>query len=170
MKTIRIAVSPCLLGRPVRYDGTARRAPHLSQMFQSYCVEWIPTCPELSIGLGVPRPPIRHELQADGSVRLIMPERNRLDLTKRMLDFVRQRVEAFKELNIHGCVFKSRSPTCGIDDVEIYHPDGQVHRNSVGFFPKILRDWIPHIPVTDERRLLDPEIREQWWIQVMANV
>lgn len=169
MKPIRIAISPCLLGRPVRYDGMSKRASHVMEMCESN-VEWVPTCPELAIGLGVPRPLIRHELQADGSLSLIMPDRERLDLTERMLVFVQCRVEALMELNIHGCILKSRSPSCGIDDVEVHYPDGQIHNNGTGFFAKRILQQMPNLPVTDERRLLDPEVRKQWWAQVTSNV
>lgn len=73
------------------------------------------------------------------------------------------------DLDIHGCVLKSRSPSCGIDDVEVHCHDGQIKRNGIGFFSKILHELIPKIPVTDERRLLDPELREQWLATVLAN-
>lgn len=168
MKRIRIAISPCLLGRPARYDGTARQAPHVIEMFEPN-VEWVTSCPELAIGLGVPRPTIRHELQPDGSVRLIMPERNRLDLTEKMLHYSMRRVEALMELDIHGYVLKSRSPSCGIDDVEVHHPDGQVFPSGTGFFARVLIELMPDLPVTDERRLLDPLARDEWFAQVSAR-
>lgn len=170
MKPIRIAISPCLVGRPIRYDGIARHAPHIIKLLEPHKVELIPTCPEFAIGLGVPRPKIQHELQEDGDVRLVMPERNRLDLTERMLTFVKNRVEALMELDLHGYIFKSRSPSCGIDDVEVHHPDGQVHRNGSGFLAQMILERMPQLPVIDEQRLLDPEARDQWWAQVAARV
>ena len=170
MKPIRIAISPCLVGRPIRYDGTDRRAVHVIELLESYEIELIPTCPEFAIGLGVPRPKIRHELQPDGSVRLIMPERNRLDLTERMIAFVENRVAALMELNLHGYIFKARSPSCGIDDVEVHRPDGQVLRNGSGFLTREILERMPHLPVTDEQRLLDPATRDDWWRQVTAQV
>ena len=165
MKPIRIAISPCLLGRPVRYDGMAKRAPHITEMFEAN-VQWVPTCPEIAIGLGVPRPTIRHELQQDGSLALIMPERDRLDLTERMIAFTQARVEALRDLNLHGCILKSRSPSCGIDDVEVHHHNGQIHNDGTGFWAKALLEQMPDLPITDEQRLLDPQMQEKWWTQV----
>ncbi|MGD9126526.1 MAG: 2-thiouracil desulfurase family protein [Planctomycetia bacterium] len=170
MKSIRIAISPCLIGRPIRYDGTDRRSPHVMKLLEAHRVELIPTCPEFAIGLGVPRPKIQHEIEENGEVRLIMPDRNRLDLTERMIEFVRNRVEALMELNIHGYILKARSPSCGIDDVEVHCANGQIQRNGTGFLTRAILQQMPNLPMIDELKFLDTKIRDRWWARVIAQV
>ena len=107
---LTIAVSECLLGAAVRYDGTDSRSeyPHeaLDNLF--YCRG---ICPEVGIGLGVPRAPIRLELRND-SVRAVGVTDSHFDVTDRLIEFARQKAAELDD--IAGYVFKENSPSCGL--------------------------------------------------------
>ena len=109
---IRIGVSSCLLGEPVRYNGGHKRDPFLVQTLGPF-VSWVPVCPEVELGLGTPRDTIRLERRGD-AVRLIMPSQER-DLTDAMRAFAQRRVRELEALKLSGYVLKKDSPSCGMD-------------------------------------------------------
>src|SRR2546426_12840304 len=109
---IRIGVSACLLGRPVRYDGGHRRDAFLVETFGRY-VEWVPVCPEVELGLGTPRPTLRLE-RAGADVRLRMPQTG-VDYTAAMRRYAERRGAAVGAGGLFGCGLKSRCPSCGVE-------------------------------------------------------
>ena len=151
--TIRIGLSSCLLGNLVRYDGCHQYDPFLSETMGRF-VEFVPVCPEAECGLGVPRETMR---LVGGSLppRLVTTE-NGLDHTERMCLWARQRINKLRDEGLQGFIFKSKSPSCGIERVKIYPPDGGLpKRVGVGLFAKAFGDAFPLLPVEDEARLHD---------------
>lgn len=110
----RVGVSACLLGERVRHDGRHKRAPVVIERLRSFA-EVIPLCPEVELGLGVPRPPIQLVERA-GAIQLQVVDGDE-ELSEAMARFA---VERIRELApVHGLVVKARSPSCG-PDVAVY--------------------------------------------------
>ena len=102
---IRIGISTCLLGEEVRYDGGHKHDRFITDTLGQY-FEWVPCCPEVEIGLGVPRPTIRLEWH-DDDVRLIMPQRE-LDLTQKMRAYANSRVRELADEDLCGYLLKKQ--------------------------------------------------------------
>jgi len=162
---IRVAISSCLLGQKVRYDGGHKHDPFLTETLGQY-LEWVPVCPEVEIGLGVPRPTLRLE-RRDEQICLIMPNGNR-DLTQTMKAFARRRVKKLAESDICGYVLKKNSPSCGMERVKVYKPEGHPAGTDRGIFAAVLLEEMPYLPVEEEGRLHDPRLRENWVTRVFA--
>jgi len=142
----RVGVSACLLGEAVRWDGRHKREEWIVRDLAAV-VTLVPVCPEVEMGLGVPRPPIR----IDGDGRLVTVDGG-VDLTARMARFAADRLAALE--GIAGFVLKANSPSCGKTGV----PHGD-HATGPGLFAAALLRRFPDLPVEDEVRLRDPAIR-----------
>ena len=115
----RVGVSACLLGHEVRYNGGHKRDRALLQTLDSW-VEWVPVCPELELGLGVPRPTLRLEASgSEGERRLKMPSTGR-DWTGPMRSYAEERCEELSRRDLSGYVFKKDSPSCALRSVKVY--------------------------------------------------
>jgi uncharacterized protein YbgA (DUF1722 family)/uncharacterized protein YbbK (DUF523 family) len=164
--SIRIGISSCLLGQKVRYDGGHKRDRFATDVLEPF-VEWVPLCPEVEIGLGIPRPTIRLERAADGTVRLVMPSTDE-DLTGRMRAWAEERVEGLKALDLCGYILKKDSPSCGMERVKVYDANGVPARVGTGVFAEVLIRRAPSLPVEEEGRLNDPRLRENFISRVFA--
>jgi uncharacterized protein YbbK (DUF523 family) len=129
---IRLGVSACLLGQTVRYDGGHKRDPFLIDTLGPF-VEWVPVCPEVEIGLGVPRDTIR--LVGDAAAPRLVVEKTGEDLTARMRRYARSRVTELQSLALDGYVLKRGSPSCGLFRVRVYNCDGVPHSTGTGPMP-----------------------------------
>jgi uncharacterized protein YbgA (DUF1722 family)/uncharacterized protein YbbK (DUF523 family) len=177
MQKISLGISACLLGEKVRYDGGHRRDPFLTDTLGRY-VQFVPVCPEVECGLGVPREAMRLVGSPDGPRLLTV--RTGLDHTDRMLAWAARRVRELAGENLSGFIFKSKSPSCGMARVKVYPecaPGAPVDRG-VGIFARIFMAHFPLLPVEDEGRLHDPGKREnfierlsayQRWREVAAS-
>lgn len=162
----RVGISACLLGKAVRFDGGHKRDPFLTETFARF-VEWVPVCPEVEFGLGIPRPTLRLE-RHEGEIRLVVP-RTGEDLTAAMRRWARQRARELEAEQLAGFVLKKDSPSCGVFRVKVYRPEGGVpSRDGSGFFAAALRERFPHLPVEEEGRLHDPRLRENFIERVFA--
>jgi uncharacterized protein YbgA (DUF1722 family)/uncharacterized protein YbbK (DUF523 family) len=163
---VRVGVSACLLGQRVRYDGGHKRDAFLVEVFGRY-VEWVPVCPEVEMGLGVPRDTLRLELQGD-DVRLIMPKTG-ADYTERLRTFATQRLAALAQQRLCGYILKKDSPSCGMERVRLYPDNGVPRKAGQGLFAAALTQYFPHLPVEEEGRLNDPRLRENFVARVFAH-
>jgi len=159
-RKLRLGISSCLLGRKVRYDGQHKRDPFLVDVLGPF-VEWVPVCPELELGLGVPREPIR--LVGDPAAPRLVAERSGADHTAAMRRFAARRVAELEPLALDGFVTKQDSPSCGMERVRV-HPErkGPSRRDGVGMFARALMQRMPLLPVEEEGRLHDPVLRESF--------
>jgi uncharacterized protein YbgA (DUF1722 family)/uncharacterized protein YbbK (DUF523 family) len=162
---VRIGISSCLLGNQVRYDGGHKRDAFLVESFGRY-VEWVAVCPEVEMGLGVPRETLRLERHG-ADVRLIMPKTG-ADYTTRLRVFAAQRLDALAELGLCGYILKKDSPSCGLERVRVYDGPGAPQRGGRGLFAEALTQRFPHLPVEEEGRLNDPRLRENFVSRVFA--
>lgn len=163
---IRLGISSCLLGQEVRYDGGHKRNQYILEMIGPL-VSWVPLCPEVEIDLGVPRPPIQLEGNPT-SPRLIMPSTG-MDLTERMERFARKRVRGLQQLGLDGFILKSRSPSCGPEEIPVWHVENPVSKSGVGAFARILGEMCPDLPIENEVDLEKPELCEQFIEQVSLH-
>ncbi|HSG39711.1 MAG TPA: DUF523 and DUF1722 domain-containing protein [Thermoanaerobaculia bacterium] len=162
---VRIGISACLLGQEVRYNGGHKRDSFLTDTFGKY-VEWVPVCPEVELGMGTPRPPIRLE-RIGGGVRLIMPSTGG-DYTDAMREYASRRVTALAGMDLDGYVLKKDSPSCGMERVKVY--DGPVPaKEGRGLFAESLISRLPDLPVEEEGRLNDPLLRENFVTRVFVH-
>ena len=160
----RIAVSACLLGEEVRYDGGHRRSGYVAEALGAV-FRLVPECPEVGIGLGVPRPKIRLEA-APGGVRLLGSRDE--DLTPAMDAYAKEAARRFGESGVVGIVLKSRSPSCGLADAKLHRAGAVVARNGEGVFARSLARALPDPPRIRETDLEDPARRDHWLARVFA--
>ena len=166
---LRIGISTCLLGEEVRHDGGHKRDPYLVETL-GRLVEWIPVCPEVDIGLGTPREPIRlvrDQKELDG-VRLV--SRSGIELSKRMQRYARKRTRELARDNLSGYIVKKDSPSCGMARVKVWNANdkGASTRNGRGIFTAELLRQFPNMPVEEEGRLHDPSLRENFFERIFA--
>jgi uncharacterized protein YbgA (DUF1722 family)/uncharacterized protein YbbK (DUF523 family) len=164
---IRIGVSSCLLGARVRFDGGHKRSDFLVDTLGSF-VEFVPVCPEVEIGLGVPRETLR--LVRDGTAPAIRLVANQtaIDHTKAMNSYAERRVAALGREGLSGYILKKDSPSCGMERVRVYGSSGMPTRDGLGLFAAALMRRYPNLPVEEEGRLNDPHLRENFVERVFA--
>jgi len=158
-RPIRIGISGCLLGEKVRYDTGHKKDQFVTETLSNY-FEWVSVCPELEVGMGVPREAVRL-VQAHGTVSMVGVKSGD-DWTDRMNRFSVQRVKALQPLDLSGFILKSKSPSCGMERVRYYADSGMPSSNGPGLFARALMEEYPHLPVEEEGRLNDPHLRENF--------
>ena len=154
-RPLRIGISQCLLGDHVRYDGGHKRDVLLADTL-SRQVEWVPVCPEVEAGLGVPREPMR--LEGTATSPRLMTVTTKVDHTDTMARFSRRRLREIEALNLSGYIFKARSPSCGVGRVPLVSAQGVETPEGTGLFARALMEHFPAIPVEDEERLHEPQV------------
>lgn len=164
-RKVRVGLSTCLLGRNVRYDGGHQRDAYLVETLGRH-FEYVPVCPEVEMGLSVPRPALRL-VGAPDAPRMVFRESGE-DVTDRMQSFASSRVDALADLDLCGYVLKSDSPSCGMERVKVHRPDGQAPRKGRGLFAAALMARFPLLPVEEEGRLHDVGLRDNWVERVFA--
>lgn len=155
---IPVGVSSCLLGEKVRYDGGHKNNAYIAKTLGQY-FDLQPFCPELDIGLGTPRKPIRLSRQGPGAIRCIPVDAPEPDYTEPLL------ASADRKGNWHsglcGYILKKDSPSCGMERVKIWS-DAMPVREGVGIYAGRLMQNFPYLPVEEEGRLGDAVLRENF--------
>ncbi|SIQ86962.1 Uncharacterized conserved protein YbgA, DUF1722 family [Aeromonas sp. RU39B] len=163
MYKIKVGISACLLGAPVRYDGGHKRSPFCERELAEF-FEYHPVCPEMAIGLGTPRPTIRL-VKRQGEVRA-EASNGSFDVTDQLIAFSEQKV---RELDfISGYILCAKSPSCGMERVKVYGGAQGAAKEGVGLFAQALMQAHPLLPVEEEGRLNDPILRENFVTRVFA--
>ncbi len=162
---IRIGVSSCLLGEAVRYNGGHQQDRFLTGTL-ARLVRFVPVCPEVELGLGVPRPTLRLVESAVG-VRLAYSDGG-ADITDAMRVYAHRRVDALETEDLSGYILKAKSPSCGMERVKVYSPAGMPEKAGRGVFADVLMERMPALPVEEEGRLHDPALRENFFERVFA--
>jgi uncharacterized protein YbgA (DUF1722 family)/uncharacterized protein YbbK (DUF523 family) len=156
---IRLGISTCLLGENVRYDGGHKRDRFIIETVGQF-VEFVPVCPEVECGLPVPRESM-HLAGNPESPRLVTT-RTKNDHTERMVNWARKRVGELEKENLCGFIFKSNSPSSGMERVKVYNDHGMAQKIGVGMFARAFMDHFPLIPVEEDGRLHDVRLRENF--------
>ncbi len=154
---ILVGVSSCLIGEKVRFDGGHKQNRYLLDTLGQY-FSFRPYCPEMAIGLGVPRETIRL-IDADGHVRAVGNRSEDLDVTEALIESAHSQRDWHQK--IFGYILKKDSPSCGMARVRVYK--GQMaERNGVGLYAETMMQNFPALPVEEEGRLGDPVLRESF--------
>jgi uncharacterized protein YbgA (DUF1722 family)/uncharacterized protein YbbK (DUF523 family) len=163
---IRVGVSTCLLGEAVRWDAGHKRDRYLTDVLGPY-FEWVPVCPEVEVGMGIPRKPVRLVRGTDGEPHMVEPTGGK-DWTRAMQAWARKRLRGLAALELCGYVLKSGSPSCGMERVKLYGAAGMPEKAGTGVFAAELLRRFPGLPVEEEGRLHDARLRENWIERVFA--
>src|SRR4030066_67327 len=158
-KSIKLGISTCLLGENVRYDGGHKLDRFLTESLGQYVV-YVPVCPEVECGLPIPREAMHLEGELD-SPRLVTI-RTKQDMTDRMVRWAMKRVAELEKEDLCGFIFKSDSPSSGMERVRVYNEKGMPVKKGNGLFARIFMEHFPLLPVEDEERLHDPKLRENF--------
>jgi len=156
---IRLGISACLLGEEVRYDGGHKHDRYLTDTLGRY-VEYVPVCPEVEAGFGIPRETMH--LEGDLNAPRLVTRRTKRDLTEPMLAWAKKRVLELEAQDLCGFIFKSRSPSSGMERIPVFNEKGMPVKKGVGLFARTFMDRFPLLPVEDEGRLHDPKLRENF--------
>jgi uncharacterized protein YbgA (DUF1722 family)/uncharacterized protein YbbK (DUF523 family) len=162
---IRVGISSCLLGEEVRYDGGHQKDSYITGVLARHFT-WVPVCPEMEVGMGVPREPIR--LVGDAAAPRLLGVTSGADHTLRMNDFARRRVQELARRGLSGYILKRASPSCGMERVKVYGDDGPPARTGTGLFARVLTEALPLLPVEEEGRLNDARRRDNFITRVFA--
>lgn len=159
-ETLKLGISSCLLGHKVRYDGQHKYDSWLVETLGKY-VSYVPVCPEVECGLPVPREAMRLVGEVDNP--RLQTVQTKLDHTPRMLEWAARRIEALASEELCGFVFKSKSPSSGMERVKVYPAKGGAgEKKGVGIFARQFMNAFPLLPVEEEGRLHDPVLRENF--------
>ena len=174
MHKILIGISSCLLGEEVRYDGGHKRNIYITGTLSQY-FDFKPICPEMAIGLGVPRPTIRLVDKGTG-IRVVGVKDELLHVTDKLQNFSKNAVA--KLPSISGYILIKDSPSCGMERVRVYNANEMPEKRGRGIFADTLINSMPNLPVEEEGRLMDPVLRENFlervfiyyrWQQLIKN-
>ncbi|WP_417614761.1 YbgA family protein [Oceanisphaera sp.] len=162
-KVIRVGISGCLVGQKVRFDGGHKRSDFCTEELAEF-VEFVPLCPEMAIGLGSPRPSIRLINQDE---QIIAQTATGEDVTPALRDYGRVMAPQFDGLS--GYILCAKSPSCGMERVRVYHESGKGNaKEGVGIYTQELMKAQPLLPLEEDGRLTDPELRENFVTRVFA--
>jgi uncharacterized protein YbgA (DUF1722 family)/uncharacterized protein YbbK (DUF523 family) len=162
---IKIGVSACLLGQPVRFDGSHKHDRYLTGTLGEY-LEFVPVCPEVEAGFPVPRETFR--LVGDPQNPRLLTTRTGVDHTERMTAWAEKRVRELEAENLCGFIFKSDSPSSGLERVKVYNDKGMAEKKGVGLFARAFTRHFPLLPVEEEGRLNDAKLRETFIEQIFT--
>lgn len=153
-----VVISKCITFAPVRYNGQMIASGFVDKL-KPY-VNFIPVCPEVEIGLGVPREPVRIVL-VNGERKLLQPATG-LDFTEKMKRFAESFLDSIGDVD--GFILKRGSPSSGLKNVKIY--SGIKKSSSIGkgsgFFGEAVLRRFPNLAIEDELRLINLRIREHF--------
>jgi len=150
-RKLQVGISHCLLGEPVRYDGGHKRHSLILEELSSQ-VEWVPVCPEVEMGLPVPREAM--VLVGDSETIKLIGKVSGKDYTNEMTEYCYRKVLKLKAGELDGFIFKNSSPSCGVINVSVY--DDKLEESSgksSGLFAAMVQSVFPSLPITEESDL-----------------
>ncbi len=163
---IKIGVSSCLLGEKVRWNGDHKQNHYISEVLANY-FEYVSICPEVEVGMGVPRETVA--LYGNLEKSRMVGKKTQTDWTKPMNHYIKNRINSLTHEGLCGFIFKSKSPSCGLGRVPTYSEFGsQKARHGVGMFARAFKNKFDLIPTVDEGRLNDPRIRENFIVRIFC--
>ncbi|MCY4043931.1 MAG: DUF523 and DUF1722 domain-containing protein [Cellvibrionales bacterium] len=162
-----LGLSSCLSGERVRFDGGHKRHSYITDTLGQF-FEFHLFCPEVAIGLGIPRPPIRlvsvkSPTSNDTKIRCVGVKDPDQDVTEELQAIAEKQFHWVKHLN--GYIVKKDSPSCGMERVKVFHGQGKTampEKTGTGLFTASIMKRFPLLPVEEEGRLGDPVLRENF--------
>ena len=164
MRKPKIVVSECLYGTKCRYDGQGYN-DKVIQSLKDY-VDIQTVCPELAIGLLIPREPIRIEMNKENEEYRLIDYNSKNDYTNQMTEFSEEFINGLDDID--GFILKSRSPTCGLKDAKVYYCGNKcsIRSNENGFFSQKIIDKYDYLPIENEGRLKNYNIRDNFFTRI----
>jgi uncharacterized protein YbbK (DUF523 family) len=147
----KIGLSRCLVGDRVRYDGQIKAQPDFYTELSMQC-EWVPFCPEVNAGMGVPRPPI--QIVEDNKAQHLF-YRDSPNPTEDFAELIASQVDNHIELieQLSGFILMQRSPSCGITSTPVFNTQGEQLKTGAGLFVQRLRQLFPDLPIEEAQHL-----------------
>ena len=165
-RKIKIGVSSCLLGEKVRWNGDHKQDRYVREVLAKY-FEYIPICPEVEVGMGVPRETVA--LYGNLENFQMISKKTQTDWTKPMEHYIKGRINILTHDNLCGYIFKSKSRSCCLGRVPVYEKFGSNKvRHGPGMFANAFINKFPFVPTEDEGRLNDSRIRENFIVKVFS--
>ena len=143
-----VAVSACLLGQQVRYDGRDKYTSLIAEELKKYC-HLVPVCPEVEIGLGVPRTKIQLTLVGT-EIKVLKVGQANIDVTEPLVDFA---VRFINQYSLSGLVLQDKSPSCGVNNAKLFSITGEQIGVESGLFSKTIIDLLPDLVVVQASQL-----------------
>lgn len=163
---IKIAVSGCLLGEKVRFDGGHKRDEFITDELSRY-VEFLSFCPE-HIAFGSPRPSMR--LVKEGERIIVSSNKDGSDITKPLEEASKRELFRLEESELCGIIFKSRSPSCSMGSAKLYQDNGYCESSKEdGIFAAMCKERFGDLPMEEEGRLNDAWLRENFVMDIFAR-
>ena len=160
---IPVAISRCLLGDNVRYNGDHKHNRFCTGVLSNH-FEFVPICPEVEAGMPIPRKPIRLVQLGEGDIRAQESDNPNQDYTRAISEQAALFVQDKK--GVSGFIATSKSPSCGLHDVKLYLPNGNPVNKTAGLFSAALQRLDPLLPMEESGRLNDPALRENFIMRV----
>lgn len=165
MKKIPIAISSCLLGNKVRFDGGHKQSKYCLNTLSDW-FDFRPICPEMGIGMPAPRPPIRL-IDDDDEIRVVQVDDHSYDVTDELKAFAKEKLPELDD--VCGYIVIRNSPSCGMERVKVYHKNGNpAGKSDKGVYINEIMNERPELPVEEEGRLQDSKLRENFITRVFA--
>ena len=164
---VRVGISSCLLGEEVRFDGGHKRDLFLLESLGRF-VDWVPLCPEVDAGLSIPRSALRLVRDASPDEVRVEESRSGVDRTSLLDRAARKQVSWTGKQGLSGFVLKRDSPSCGLERVKVYRQGMPSRRDGRGRFAAELVRRFPDLPIEEEGRLRDANLRENFVERVFA--
>jgi len=161
----RVGISTCLLGDNVRYDGGHKLDRFLRDTLGAF-VDYVPVCPEVECGFPTPREAFH--LEGDPERPRLVTSRTNVDHTERMERWARERVSQLEKEDLCGFIFKSGSPSSGMERVKVRNEKGMPVKKGSGIFARIFMEHFPLLPVEEEGRMHDMDLRENFIERIFA--
>ncbi len=162
---IKVGVSACLLGDKVRYDGGHKHDRYITDTLGRFFT-FVPVCPEVESGMTTPREAMR--LEGDPAAPRLVTRISRIDKTEQMLSFCRSKVAELEKAELCGFIFKKDSPSSGLFRVKVYDDTGMPKKIGSGLFAAAVATHFPLLPMEEEGRLFDANLRENFIERVFS--
>jgi uncharacterized protein YbbK (DUF523 family) len=152
-----VAVSACLLGQAVRYDGKDKYTSLIAEELKKYC-KLIAVCPEVEIGLGVPRAKIQLT-QVGSSIKVLKTDGTNSDVSDALQNFA---IRFVSQNSLSGLVLQDKSPSCGVGNTKLFSVSGEQIGVSSGLFAKTIMELMPDLVVVQASQLQSKNEIEQF--------
>ncbi len=162
-KAIRLGISSCVLGEKVRFDGGHKASQFVIKELMPH-FEFVPVCPEVGMGLPVPRPAIRLITDQE-RIALVETKDRTKDHTDKLVEYSNEVISELKQQALCGYIVCAKSPTCGMEKVKVYS-EHHAEKTGVGLYTQKLMEQIPWLPIEEDGRLNDAVIKENFFTRV----
>lgn len=160
---ILLGISACVLGQNVRFDSGHKASQFVNKELAPY-FEFVPVCPEVGMGLPVPRPPIRL-ISNDERISLVETKDPTKDHTAGLLQYSEQKINQLMDMHLCGYIVCAKSPSCGMEKVKVYKSH-EAEKSGVGLYTQMLMEKMPWLPVEEDGRLNDAVLKENFITRV----